>query len=409
MIRGNAVTRCLRNQVAWQAILRLLRMLASRDVIGESRPATPRTLLRETDIDVTGRPNAERLTVEGEMLCVESTVSRQSRRWPLNLVADFRLDDSIGSCFLQARYDGRWINILRIRGRGGDGLRTVLGKLKGRVFQRESAGVVPKATENGPQERLPEGAAAPGARSRVRQQAIAMLWPFRGSVAVLFALSCGAVAIDVLPPMLQRAGVDDVLHADGPATSLQRLSFLLVAIVGGLLLIRLSAMLMTIWKGWVSSRVVAAMTAQLRAEMVKKLGQLPLGFYDRNQVGKLMSQVAYDTETLHTLVYHLTSGFLLQSLQLVAIGVMLFFLNAKLAAITILPMPLIVGGGWYFTRYLHPLNQHYWEAVENKHRQLWGCCREFGLSSHSFRRTVRYSGFASRAADFAIRESPLTS
>ena len=117
----------------------------------------------ETDIDVTGRPNAERLTVEGEMLCVESTVSRQSRRWPLNLVADFRLDDSIGSCFLQARYDGRWIDILRIRGRGGDGLRTVLGKLKGRVFQRESAGVVPKATENGPQERLPEGAAAPGA------------------------------------------------------------------------------------------------------------------------------------------------------------------------------------------------------------------------------------------------------
>ncbi len=163
-----------------------------------------------------------------------------------------------------------------------------------------------------------------------------------------------------------------MLHADGPATSLQRLSFLLVAIVGGLLLIRLSAMLMTIWKGWVSSRVGAAMTAQLRAEMVKKLGQLPLGFYDRNQVGKLMSQVAYDTETLHTLVYHLTSGFLLQSLQLVAIGVMLFFLNAKLAAITILPMPLIVGGGWYFTRYLHPLNQHYWEAVGKQASAIMG-------------------------------------
>ena len=114
------------------------------------------------------------------------------------------------------------------------------------------------------------------------------------------------------------------------------------------------------------------MTAQLRAEMVKKLGQLPLGFYDRNQVGKLMSQVAYDTETLHTLVYHLTSGFLLQSLQLVAIGVMLFFLNAKLAAITILPMPLIVGGGWYFTRYLHPLNQHYWEAVGKQASAIMG-------------------------------------
>ena len=42
-----------------------------------------------------------------------------------------------------------------------------------------------------------------------------------------------------------------------------------------------------------------------------------------------MSQVAYDTETLHTLVYHMTSGFLLQSLQLAGIGVMLFYLNAE--------------------------------------------------------------------------------
>ena len=169
--------------------------------------------------------------------------------------------------------------------------------------------------------------------------------------------------IDVLPPMLQRVLVDDVLQVERPATELRRLLFLLLAVVGGLMLLRLSATLVAVWKGWVSSRVGADMTARLRGQLVEKLGQLPLAFYDRHQVGQLMSQVSYDTENLHTLVYHLTSGFLLQSMQLVGIGVMLFFLNPKLAAITLLPMPLIVAGGWYFTRHLHPLNQRYWEAV----------------------------------------------
>ena len=129
---------------------------------------------------------------------------------------------------------------------------------------------------------------------------------------------------------------------------------------------------MTVWKGWVSSRVGTTLTSDLRKELVAKLNELPLAFYDRNQAGVLMSQVAYDTETLHTLVYHMTSGFLMQSLQLAGIGVMLLCLNAKLALVTLLPMPLIVAGSWYFTRYLQPRHQHYWAAVGKQASALMG-------------------------------------
>jgi ATP-binding cassette subfamily B protein len=86
----------------------------------------------------------------------------------------------------------------------------------------------------------------------------------------------------------------------------------------------------------------------------------------------LMSRVAYDTETLHTLIYHMTSGLLLQSFQLVGIGVMLFYLNPRLAVVTMLPMPLILAGSWYFTRYLNPRHQHYWEAVGKQASALTG-------------------------------------
>ena len=136
----------------------------------------------------------------------------------------------------------------------------------------------------------------------------------------MISLSLGTVAIEVVPPILQAQLVDHVLTPDIALHPQAKLLLLLAAIVAGLLLVRLAAALVGVWKGRLSSRVGASMTANLRDELVCKLSELPLSFYDKNQVGMLMSQVAYDTETLHTLVYHATSGVLLQALQLAGIG-----------------------------------------------------------------------------------------
>ena len=86
----------------------------------------------------------------------------------------------------------------------------------------------------------------------------------------------------------------------------------------------------------------------------------------------LMSRVAYDTENLHTLLYHMTSGLLLQLFLMLGISVALFYLNFKLAAVTLLPMPLVVAGSWYFARYLNPRHQHYWDAVGKQASALNG-------------------------------------
>ena len=78
----------------------------------------PPTLELESSIDLNGRPSVERLTVEGNTLFVRSLSSHRCRDWPLNVFADFRLCESIGSSFLQARCESRWIDILRLPGRG---------------------------------------------------------------------------------------------------------------------------------------------------------------------------------------------------------------------------------------------------------------------------------------------------
>ena len=209
-------------------------------------------------------------------------------------------------------------------------------------------------------------------RWRTTAQLLVLLRPFRGRVALLLGLSLGAVAIEVVPPLLQGQLVDRVLAPEIAKDPQAELLLLLSAIVAGLLLVRLAAMLVGVCKGRLSSWVGTSMTANLRNELVRKLDELPLSFYDKNQVGMLMSQVAYDTETLHTLVHHATSGVLLQSLQLAGMSVMLVYLNSRLALLTLAPMPLIIAGSWYFTRYLQPRHHHYWEAVGKQAAALMG-------------------------------------
>lgn len=331
----------------------------------------------ETNIDPAGNACPERLMIYAKILVVFNSSFEIQREWRFDRIEAFRVAPTVGSYFLQAQTDGHWIDILRHPGNADRQLIDTIARLNtlcdsGRTGEAPDGPASPQTIV----QPLKLSDNDPGAgRSRhfhTATRILSLLRPFRGNVILLLALSLGVVAIEVVPPLLQRLLVDRVLQINLPKNSQQQLLLFLLAIVAGLLLVRITATFVTVWKGIVASRVGTTMTSNLRNELVEKLNQLPLAFHDRNQVGMLMSQVAYDTETLHTLVYHMTSGFIMQTLQLAGIGVMLIYLNAKLAMITLLPMPLIIVGGWYFTRYLQPRHHHYWEAVGKQASALMG-------------------------------------
>lgn len=333
----------------------------------------------DTTINLAGGAHPERLLVHPQRLVVVSGEGEPTlqREWSFSEIDGFRIEPSVGSCFLQAQLEGEWVDVLRCPGSVDRQLTELVDRLNARCLSNSWTDEVGQTTCEGTL--VPSGwfsdhspRREPPVRWRTASRLLAFMRPFHGSMLLLLTLSLVAVAIEVAPPMLQRVLVDRVLQAEHPRGEAEQLLMLLLAIVAGLLMIRLAASLVTIWKGRISSWVGTTLTANLRNELVKKLNELPLAFHDRNQVGMLMSRVAYDTETLHTLVYHMTGGFLLQSLQLVGIGVMLFYLNPKLALVTMVPMPLIIAGSWYFTRYLNPRHQHYWDAVGKQASALTG-------------------------------------
>ncbi len=326
----------------------------------------------ETSIDLDGGASAGRLVADDVRLTVRNG-DQLAHQWSRGEIEAFRVQSGVGSHFIQARIGGQWTDLLRRPGGVDHESTEFIGKLSTDNGLARPIGSAERSGAASGSDATPATNAAGGQPPvRVMAQLGALLRPFRSSVLLLLALSAIAVGIEVLPPLLQGMLVDRVLKSDVTFNPSHQALYLLLAIVTGLLLARLAGTLVGIWKGYISSRVGASMTAELRGELVRKLNHLPLAFHDRNQSGVLMSQVAYDTETLHTLIYHMTSGLLLQSLQLVGISVALFYLNPTLAAITLLPMPLILAGSWYFTRYLQPRQHHYWEAVGKQANALMG-------------------------------------
>ncbi len=324
-------------------------------------------LILESILDLEGRPQACWARIDEGILSIGSK-DGPLRQWSLTRIKGFRAESLVGSCFVQGKVGEEWIDLLRLPGAADESLLQTLDAWNSRLAS-------PDWRERVKADSV-DAAVAGDDRGVTRDETShGWLWrlvrPFMPSILLLLGLSALAVGIEIIPPLLQKALVDEVL-AETASGSREQLLYLLLAIVGGLLLVRVASTAVGIWKGYVSSRIGATMTANLRNQLVRKLNDVPLAYHDRNQVGVLMSQVAYDTETLHTLIYHLTSGLLLQSFQLVGISIALFYLNAKLALVTLLPMPLILAGSWYFTRHLQPRQHHYWEAVGKQASALMG-------------------------------------
>jgi ATP-binding cassette subfamily B protein len=200
----------------------------------------------------------------------------------------------------------------------------------------------------------------------------ALMQPYRRPALIMCLLILLGVTTELAPPKLQEYLVDHVLQVDAQRGRAQDLLAVLLLIVGSLACTRVLLALVNAFKGVLANRVGTAMTSELRAQMVDKLQKLSVDYYDRQPVGVLMSRVAHDTEALYGFIHQLTSGFLLQILQVTGVGVMLFTLNAKLALWTLVPMPLVFYGSWFFWRYVYPKYYRYWDSASKQAGTLAG-------------------------------------
>ena len=129
--------------------------------------------------------------------------------------------------------------------------------------------------------------------TRLMKRLLEYLRPYRWYVLLAVALLMVASFLEVVGPWLTRIALDDAIpNGDGPL--LAKLAAVYVAsIVGGFLLMYGQTLLTT----WLGQRVMY----DLRTEIFGKLQHMDLRFFDRNPVGRLMTRITSDVETLNEL------------------------------------------------------------------------------------------------------------
>jgi ATP-binding cassette subfamily B protein len=334
-----------------------------------------------TDLSAEGQPERQWLFLCGRRLVLlsEGETPRLLHTWTVDEAETFRTYAGVGSGFLQARIGGVWVDIVRY----SNSLVGRFVKLAAKLEALRDGGEFVVAPEDEIDDhRCPScglalnyaGDVCPRCinRGAVLSRVWELLRPYRGGVAIVCALILLGVALELAPPKLQQYLVDHVLQTDARGGHADDLLAALLAIVGALAATRVLLALVNAVKGALANRLGTAMTCTLRERMVAQLQTFSVDYYDRHPVGVLMSRVAHDTEALYGLIHQLTGGLLLQTLQLVGVGVMLFTLNAKLALWTLVPMPLVLYGSWFFWRHVYPRYHRYWDSASKQAGTLAG-------------------------------------
>ncbi|HEX7333068.1 MAG TPA: ABC transporter ATP-binding protein [Pyrinomonadaceae bacterium] len=212
-----------------------------------------------------------------------------------------------------------------------------------------------------------EGQAVKAYDSRLMRRLLVYLWPYKRFVIAAFVLTMLGGPLVVAGPPLVKAAVDLYLLPD-PAQppegymlwikqAAEALGFgggpaLGVAFIGLLLFgANLAAMFVLYAESYLLARMGQHIMFDLRNQIFAHLQRLPVQFYDRNPVGRLMTRLTSDVEALNELFSSVVVAFFGDMTMLLYILFWMFLLDWRLALVSLVILPpLLVVTIWFRVR-----------------------------------------------------------
>jgi len=129
--------------------------------------------------------------------------------------------------------------------------------------------------------------------ARLMRRLLRYLRPHLWLVALAVAILAGASALEIVGPWLTKIALDEAIpQGDG-----RLLSVLAMAYLGAILLSFILQYSQRILTTWLGQRIMY----DLRREIFRKFQRLDMRYYDKNPVGRLMTRITSDVETLNEL------------------------------------------------------------------------------------------------------------
>jgi len=169
----------------------------------------------------------------------------------------------------------------------------------------------------------------------------AYLKPYWKQAIGLSVLAFLNTALGLVPPYLQKPLVDRVLSPTEEHLLSDRLRLLGLLVIA-LLVVRAVMAGITVLQGWLSAWLGNRITHDIRCHLYRHLQYLSLSFFDKRQMGTVISRVNQDTGQLQQLLVWGAQDLAINTLLLFGIGVMLFVMNWKLALFVLVPAPAVL-------------------------------------------------------------------
>jgi len=130
---------------------------------------------------------------------------------------------------------------------------------------------------------------------------------------------------------------------------------LLKLIVAAILLIGLARALAMMGRRLIAGKQALGVEFDMRSDIYAHLLRLSFGYYDRHQTGQLMSRATVDLQMVRFFLGYSLVFFFQNMLTLVGAGVVVFFVNWKLALVALWIAPLLILLAYRYSHIAHPL------------------------------------------------------
>lgn len=307
-----------------------------------------------TDLDMAGRFGEEWFLASAETAWTVAPNGGKPRTlWSREIsgVEKFVASSRVGNGFLQIKTDGRENNVLRY----SNARSSKFAQIAGALTDYLKDGKIPAPFEDKDRTVCPECGCPFLHESQVCPRCMSKLKVFTRligyarryrfvAVTITFLMVAGT-GLQLVPPLIIRRIIDDVFPVGQTFSVQQRGSFLLL-LVGLFLAANIIGTLIRIAHGRLAAEVGAGMVFDFRADAYASLQRLSLSYYDKRQVGALMSRVTHDTEMIHHFVVDGIQFIFINLLTLILATGLMFSASPKLALLALITTPVVI----YLTR-----------------------------------------------------------
>jgi len=176
--------------------------------------------------------------------------------------------------------------------------------------------------------------------------------PYKGRLLWGTILTLGGTLLELAPPKLTQWLVDDVL--------VHRHTSLLGPLVLALIVMRLIVMGVQMARGRNVAFLGMKITVGIRGTLFEKLQSLSLNFYDKRNVGSIMSRMTNDTGALYDVLVDGIPVLLNQACMLIGIPAALLIMNWHIAVWALVPVPFVLLAVRWFRRKMMRVWSRFW-------------------------------------------------